>query len=181
MRNMYPLFSNLIDQNPFIDIKSYLEIGVREGDSLLRVIEQFPSLGRIVLCDTWGGEYGGSMRGNHEHIISLLETHKYPLDKVTFLDGDSKVKIPEYFAQNSSVIFDFAYIDGDHSGNGLWSDLLNIAHHANIILVGDLRHIQHSYLRDVFRAFHETVRDIFIAIDDGHDFGILLRGETIGV
>lgn len=177
---MYPLISNLITNNPLIpEVKSYLEIGVREGHSVLLAIEQFPHLDRVVLCDTWGGEYGGTERGNHEHIVSLLETHKYLLDKVIFLDGDSKVKIPEYFALNPSV--DLAYIDGDHSGNGLWCDLLNIIHHANVILVGDLRHVGHSYLRDVFRAFHETVRDIFIAIDDGHDFGILLCAESIGI
>ena len=47
--------------------KRYLEIGVREGDSLKAILDFYrPTF--VTLCDTWGENYGGT---NLEIIIIL--------------------------------------------------------------------------------------------------------------
>lgn len=159
---------------PLITISSYLEIGVNEGLSLQYVLSVW-DIDDLVLCDTWLDEYGGANRGSNEHIVEMLQN--YTINNVTFLDGDSKIKIPEYFATFPEKSFDMIFVDGDHSGNGLWQDLMNTCQHANILVAHDIRHPGHAYLKEVCRAFYETVREAFILFDDGLDVNMLIRKE----
>ena len=71
-------------------IRSYLEIGVADGFTLSCRLRENAQLDDLVLCDTWGATDGGTNRGSHEHIEKLLLDRRFPLDRVTFLDGDSK-------------------------------------------------------------------------------------------
>jgi hypothetical protein len=71
-------------------------------------------------------------------------------------------------------------VDGDHSGDGMWRDLVNTVDHANVVIVHDIRHHGYLYLKDVFYAFYETVRERFVAIDDGKDVGMLVRRDLLG-
>lgn len=156
------------------EIKGYLEIGVSDGFTLFNVLKHCPEITNLVLCDTWSGDYGGTGRGNHDYIERMLIEYGFPLNQVTFLDGDSQVKIPEYFAQNPDKKVDLGFVDGDHSPDGLLQDLLNMIEHTHILAVHDIRHPSHLYLKDVLYDFYETIRESFILIDDGNNMAILL-------
>jgi len=88
--------------------ESFLEIGVRDGDSTLAALKS-GYLKNLILCDTWGGSHGGTNRGNHSHIEKKLLNYS---GKVLYLDGYSKEQIPGKFDLHS---IDMTHVDGDHS------------------------------------------------------------------
>jgi hypothetical protein len=96
--------------------RSYLEVGVQEGLSLIAVCEANRALERIVLCDTWGSDSGGTGRGSNAHIAAMLPM--LTPARVQFLDGDSRVMLPALTAS-----FDLVHIDGGHDYPVALSDL----------------------------------------------------------
>ena len=131
-------------------VRSYLEIGCREGDSLRLVVAANPTLERLVICDTWGGIYGGTGRGSHRHIEELLASLGYA-GVVRFLDGDSLELIPTL-----RETFDLILVDGDHSEDGAAADLSNVrplAAPGGRILFHDICHPAHPGLRGVLDRF----------------------------
>ncbi|MHC4395655.1 MAG: class I SAM-dependent methyltransferase [Planctomycetota bacterium] len=173
--SVFPIITSLVNRYLLPgNITSYLEIGVSDGHTLFNVLSHFPDISDLVLSDNWTGNYGGTGRGNHNYIKAKLVESGFPLSSVTFLDGDSRTKIPEYFTHHLDKKFDLGFIDGDHSAKGLLQDLECMIGHAHILVVHDIRHPSHLYLRDVFYDFYDTVRESFILIDDGYDIGILL-------
>jgi hypothetical protein len=127
----------------------YMEIGVREGDSLMSVLSvHSPEL--LVLCDQWGPHYGGSNRQSHRHIETLLESVSYPYS-VLFYDGDSKQTVPTI-----KVLPDMVLIDGDHSYAGCMADLINvwsIIPDKSLVLVDDITHPAHTDLKQCVLDF----------------------------
>jgi hypothetical protein len=170
VENIYFTFiSNMIKYNQGFkldSLKSYLEIGVCDGFSIQCMIREFPSIEKVVLSDTWGNEFGGSDKGNHDHIIGLLASEGFDLAKVIFLDGDSKDTIPTYFALNDGE-FDLIYVDGDHTPLGCLSDITNCIKHCKILAVHDVRHPLYSFIRELCYSFYETIKNEFIMIDNG--------------
>jgi predicted O-methyltransferase YrrM len=148
------------------DIKSYLEIGVCEGNSAKDMITEFPNIETMVLCDTWRDTFGGSYRLSHDHIKQMLIREEFDISKVEFLDGDSKWTIPLYFRTNEKV-FDLVFIDGDHTWEGCLEDIGNCIERCLICAVHDVRHPDHSYLLDLCYDFYDLIKDKFIMIDDG--------------
>lgn len=151
IENKYP--NEFISRNVLYTIvksfkpKRYLEIGVSEGGSL-RVVLENTELEFLAACDTWGRTYGGTGRGNHNHIIRLLTEFDYK-GKVDFLDGDSRILIPQYKPES---LFDLILVDGDHSYNGAWYDLNNswkLLESGGYIIIDDLIHPQHKYLTEL--------------------------------
>jgi len=119
---------------------SYLEIGVREGDSLKALLKGHHPY-NITLCDTWGGAYGGTGRGSSKHIVKLLEELEYE-GGVNILDGDSHQLIPLL-----KKTFDMINVDGDHSYNGAMTDLKNcwkLLEKGGLLNLDDIIHIAHK-------------------------------------
>lgn len=136
---------------------SYLEVGVREGDSLIRVLKHVcPS--KLYLCDDWGVVAGGTGRGNHNHIAALLDEQALNLNPV-YLDGDSHVLLKTVFES-----FQFITIDGDHSEEGAVKDLNDcwpLLEPNGFIFFDDIAHPLHLYLDGVVNGFihdHANVR-----------------------
>jgi len=128
----------------------YLEIGTRDGGSLTVVLDNAPTLRRIVCADTWGGDWGGSARGSHAHIERMLQLRLYD-GTVRFLDGDSKETIPTLRES-----FDLVLVDGDHSEEGGRADLANcwpLVTAGGCIAFHDITHPAHPYLLDVWNEF----------------------------
>ena len=115
-------------------VKSFLEVGTRYGDSLLRVLagvmhSDFPHrLERIVISDCWhvsyfgAGNNGTQFGQNHQHIERMLTGLGYTREQVTFLDGDSGKTIPTL---DKHKLFDLVHVDGDHDKEPARADLFN--------------------------------------------------------
>jgi hypothetical protein len=153
------------------DVRDYLEIGCREGDSLREVVLHAPALKRVVICDLWGSDYGGTGRGGHEHIDKLLDDLGYTGERV-FLDGDSRETVPTMLR-----MFDLVLVDGDHSDEGARADLTNawpLVVSGGTLLFHDVCHPAHPGLRRVFTEFVSSVGDC----EDAHE---ILDGRGVGV
>jgi len=153
----------------------YLEIGTREGDSLRVVVENSGGLAHIACCDTWGGEWGGTGRGGHDHIDAMLATMLYD-GEVVFLDGDSKQTVPTLRKQ-----FDLVLVDGDHSAEGARADLDNVLPllaPEGCVVFHDITHPAHLYLADVWQRWcedHEEHLGVTRTITEGHGLAIAIR------
>lgn len=126
---------------------SYLEIGVREGESLACVLP-LPSLRKVVLCDTWGDSFGGTGRGSHEHLLGMLAPYEL---EVVWWDGDSKTMVPREGPKHRNL--DLALIDGDHSIPGASRDLIEVwplVRPGGVLVFDDVAHPAHPGLEDLF-------------------------------
>ena len=151
--------------------ESYLEIGVREGDSLKAVLEgHHPK--NITLCDTWGGAYGGTDRGSSKHIVKMLEELNYE-GGCNILDGNSHELIPLL----DKKTFDLITVDGDHSYNGALADLRNcwkILNPGGILVFDDIIHPSHKYLEACMIAFITEVDAEILRFDNENDNGVVV-------
>lgn len=134
----------------------YLEIGVNVGDSLIAALEAGVEL--AVGIDTWGDHYGGEGKGSPDYVLSRLT----PIgrSKTILLTGDSKSMLPRL-----SHAFTCILVDGDHSPEGLLSDLtltlpLLMRESSQIypntrskMIVDDLDHPAHPYIRNIVLDF----------------------------
>ena len=153
------------------DVRDYLEIGCREGDSLREVVLHATALKRVVVCDLWGIDYGGTGRGSHDHIDRLLDELGFTGERV-FLDGDSRETVPPIRGT-----FDLVLVDGDHSDEGARADLENawpLVADGGTLLFHDIFHPAHAGLMRVFRQFVVRCGDCREAtrVSDGHGVGV---------
>jgi len=173
-------FVSLLLKNPNFKldtISSYLEIGVNEGFSLMNVLDEFQNINKLILADTWGGEYGGQESNSHVSIIELSIEGGIDFALAEFLDGDSTVTIPHYFAVNSDTSVDLSFVDGNHSAFGALADLENVVAYSRMIAFHDIRHPRHLYLKNVFYGFYEKHRNKFYMVDDGQNMGYMIKKE----
>lgn len=172
-----PIYKVLRDLVDLYKPKSYLEIGVQEGDSLVAVLSA-GTIEKLVLCDTWGGEYGGTDRGDHEHIVDILSI--FPnWGSCDFLDGDSKELIPSLNGQLDEQ-FDLITVDGDHSILGCLTDMENawpLLKPGGNMVIDDLKHPAHLYIDNLIFAFLKAHLDGALSVinHDGHGVAVLTK------
>ena len=131
-----------------VNIKRYMEIGVQDGNSTVEVVRKYPGLELMVLCDNWGDAHGGTGRGSHEYVearlrdaaLSNMDLNQRLVQApgVLFLDGDSRIRVPTYFANNPEMYFDLIYVDDDHSAATLTRHLGVVLGKADFIACHDL-------------------------------------------
>lgn len=154
--------------------KSYLEIGVREGDSFLALLNGC-SPDRVVLCDNWSLNAGGTGKGSHAHIQALLDSLRgkpirYPIpENITYLDGDSHTLIKTLPKDEP---FDFITVDGDHTKVGAKQDLeeaWELLTPGGLLFFDDIFHPIHLYLFEIVRQFEKDRHDaLIIRIEHRH-------------
>lgn len=175
----YKNFGKRVVHNTLISLvtyskpKSYLEIGVKDGDSLKATLLGHSNIRRLVLCDTWGGKYGGSGKGNHNHIQKFLERIYFD-GEVKFLDGDSKYMIPTLNEK-----FDLILVDGDHSYKGAYTDLQNtwkLLKDSGFLVFDDITHKDHIYLYECVMSFVKAV-DANIFYENLNDNGVVILNK----
>jgi predicted O-methyltransferase YrrM len=152
-------------------VRRYLEVGCREGDSLRQIVANSPTLERVVVCDMWGPMYGGTGRGNHDHIDAMLNGFSYTGSRL-FLDGDSKETVPALREE-----FDLVLVDGDHSPAGALADLTNcwpLVESKGQLVFHDICHPAHRELMVVFMEFMSQQTDCagIKTILEGHGVAI---------
>jgi predicted O-methyltransferase YrrM len=136
---------------------SYLEIGVQDGHSLSVVVSTAKTIQTITLIDTWGGEYGGTARGNHDHIAVMLYDLGYT-GKVRYLDGSSHEVLPRLAGE----VFDLILVDGDHSEQGAAQDLKEswgLLATRGILAFDDITCPPHPWLINVWNDFLAANQD----------------------
>lgn len=159
--------------------KRYLEIGVREGDSLKAVLDAYMPKW-VFLCDTWGSSYGGTGRGDNIHIVNIIT--KYPNSQMTiwnFLDGRSEEYLPILIKHGRK--FDLITVDGDHSYNGAMSDLQmawQLLAKNGILVFDDVIHPNHKYLRECIESFIKQVKCRVLKRNYKEDNGIVVLGKN---
>lgn len=96
-------------------IESYLEIGVQEGRSLAVVLNAAGGKFRLLaLCDDWGTRSGGTGRGNHSHIRTMISQMGAKIDEILWLDGRSQDLLPRILPTRAEG-FQLVHVDGEHS------------------------------------------------------------------
>lgn len=152
-------------------ITSMLEVGVRDGDSVLAVINAV-EISSLALCDDWGAHFGGTNRGSHAHIEKQLEGENIA---VLWLDGKSSDLLPKIISQGRK--FDLVHIDGDHSREGCLSDLRYALQLASKVIV-----IHDVFMLDVWLAVstwlvevRDRVIDVKMSVMDTGSIAVWVR------
>ena len=103
--------------------ENYLEIGVRRGRSACMVAAASPATA-IYGFDMWQENYANNDNPGAAFVAGELDKVGHTGQR-HFVDGDSHVTIPEFFAANPQLTFDLITVDGDHTLEGAWDDLVN--------------------------------------------------------
>jgi len=157
-------------------IRSYMEIGVNEGRSLMAVVNN-TKLDYLYVCDNWTGKHGGKVWKSHEHIATLLDNCQVPYTE--YLDGDSQKTIPEWCVANPGVKVDLVLVDGNHDPEPAFQDLQNVAEFAKIIAFDDVMHPGHNLL-DVWNHFVDITPSAEHQLHaEGHGVGVAVL-EQLG-
>ncbi len=158
-------------------VRSYLEIGVRDGDSLAVVLAVAP-IERLALADNWSGNYGGTGRRGHEHIKRLLGEIGVWRGRVLWLDGDSKTTVPTL-----TETFDLVTVDGDHSAAGANADLENVlplVAPGGVVILDDICHPAHRELEGVGLRFLQRHPEVTLEMIDRGGYGVMAFRKASG-
>lgn len=146
--------------------KSYLEVGTRYGDSLIRVLAG-TRLDRIVIADIWHESYFGANNNgthfdrSHKHVERFLTAMEYRPDQILYLDGDSAVTLKFL---DKRLPFDLVLVDGDHnwdSPTSATSDLFNcwpLVAPGGFLVFDDISEDQK--MAELFTSFKNNVTDM---------------------
>jgi predicted O-methyltransferase YrrM len=112
--------------------------------------------------DLWLTPYGGANNPGPDFVRSEMQRlgHTGP---VTLSSGDSRQTVPAFAAAHPGVRFDLINVDGDHSDEGAWADLVAVAELVSpggYIVFDDLIHPAHTLL-GVYRRFEQEYGDRF--------------------
>jgi predicted O-methyltransferase YrrM len=110
--------------------ESFLEVGVRRGWSTASVIIASPEC-EVYAFDEWHENYGGSANPGPSFVQSELAKFGYK-KPINFISGDSHVTLSTFFNQFPDKMFDMILVDGDHTVDGAYQDLMDTMPHINV-------------------------------------------------
>lgn len=98
-------------------------------------------------------------------------------DRFTLIEGDSKIKVPEYATTHSDEKFDLIFIDGGHSFECCFSDIQNcskLAHQETLVLIDD-------YVAEVKQAVDACVNlGLIVLLDYKHTQDVYIPNRNSG-
>ena len=148
-------FTDCLKMHP--SIHAIMEVGLNGGHSAENFFRSCPDIRKFVSFDI----------NLHPYVVPAVEyLHRKHKDHFVFVPGDSLVTVPEYKTKFPTETFDLIYIDGGHSYECCFNDIVNASHlaHPNTILWVD------DYNGDtVFQAVQECVRQRIIKVKQIHD------------
>lgn len=135
--------------------RSYLEIGVRTGCSLVQVLHN-SNVEYVVGVDIWDGNYAG-FPNTMAYTTRQIEAYKSRTNKnfkVEFIAGNSHEKLKELIEAGRK--FDLITVDGDHSEIGASEDLddaVKLLDEQGAIVFDDIIHQSFPFLKDLVERF----------------------------
>ncbi len=160
--------------------KTYLEVGVRRGRSACAVARGCPTVD-IVAVDMWQKNYAGMENPGPELVTSelLKQGHRGGL---AFANGNSHVLLPQLFQRRPQLRFDLITVDGDHSPDGAYRDLCDVAPQleaGGVLVFDDISHPAHPYLLTVWRKFvaEHSYLSSFEYVEQGYGVAFAVRTQ----
>ncbi len=125
-----------------IQPRHYLEIGTRLGWSMAQVLAHSPQT-QVFSFDMWIQEYAGLHNPGPTFVTDIMQQITAPvIPNIHFITGNSHDTLPEFFdpdrytphfdVPNHPSEFDLITVDGDHSLEGAWMDLMAVMPHTAI-------------------------------------------------
>ena len=154
--------TTLYSFSKFLDVKNYLEIGVRRGRSMAVFASQSPN-SDIYGFDMWIQDYAGSENPGESLVREELGKVGFK-GNLNLTDGDSKKTIPQFFKDNEDLYFDIITVDGDHSIGGAVKDLKNVIKRLKIggvLIFDDICSQEHPYLKDVWLKYIKSRDNLY--------------------
>jgi predicted O-methyltransferase YrrM len=142
-------------------LSDYLEIGVRRGKSMAQVAARRPDC-RIVGCDLWMSPYGGVDNPGPDFVQDEMARLGHR-GSVELFSGSSHDVLPAFRAERPRERFDVVTVDGDHTDEGAWSDLVqavDLVRPGGFLVFDDITHPLHTLAR-VWGRFRETYAETF--------------------
>ncbi len=136
-----------------LKIQNYLEIGVRRGRSMGIVCSQSKNVD-VYAFDMWIENYTGVDNPGPDFVKSEMLKVGHS-GNLTFINGDSKKTVPDFFRKNPNIFFDIITVDGDHSLKGAKIDLRNVIKKlkvGGVLVFDDIASHEHPYLHDVWKT-----------------------------
>ncbi|MBL8237876.1 MAG: class I SAM-dependent methyltransferase [Bryobacterales bacterium] len=159
-----PCALNQIARN--LSPERYLEIGVRRGKSMAMIASICPNIS-ISAFDLWLTPYGGVDNPGPDYVRTELNRLGFR-GGLHFHNGDSKDTVPAFAGENPTLRFGAVVVDGDHSDEGAWRDLVATAPlvaPGGFLLFDDLINPAHTLL-PVWRRFQHEYRNEFCFIEN---------------
>lgn len=158
-----------------------LEVGTRTGGSICPVISSGKP--RIVFCvDLWSESYAGLPNSRNftlNQIQSNLDNERSNTS-IHLIQGNSHDILPKFILK--SFKFDLINIDGDHTEEGAWQDLVDaeslLAERA-ILTFDDINHKDHQGLLDICYKFLYNYEDFKLIINTRDDNGTAIFLKNI--
>lgn len=116
-------------------VKTYLEIGARDGDTFYAVMSALPIGSKGIALDLPGGLWGKSTTA--KNLISAVKALKAKGYDVNYILGDSRDKDTISHIKEMGP-FDAALIDGDHTIEGVTADWENYGGLARVVAFHDI-------------------------------------------
>ena len=155
------------DMQALPQIKKILEIGFNAGHSS-ELFLSATDCEKMISFDINTHSY---LKIGREFITKKFRS------RFQFIEGDSREQIPKYAASHSQETFDLIFIDGGHSFNVCFSDIMNcgqLAHPETLVIIDD-------YVEEVKTAVDTCVHLGLISIPDVRYSTDAIFGERIWV
>lgn len=160
--------------------RTYLEIGVRTGCSMVQVLAH-SCLQGVVGVDLWTGNYA-DLPNTLTYAKKQIENFCQKTGRtvpVHLIQGDSHQILKQLI--QAQCRFDLITVDGDHFEKGAWEDLIDaraLLADRGAIVFDDIVHPAFPFLMDVAKRFVRSFPEFQILMNSTQDNGcaILLKG-----